>query len=152
MAPTGWATQEQRDFLFSHMTAYLDAQKAGRLTTFWHSLFLAFFATFPDVPPVPQKPGKVLPVPETPHEPPDETTDELTELQRKEAEARVAHGRALQAHREVRCSLLDRNRADFVYSKFRTGFETIPRPRNDVQIWTMILLALAINANVSTSY
>lgn len=102
MAPTGWLSQEQHDFLFSHMTKYLNAQRAGRLSSFLPTLFLTFFAKFPNVPSVPPKPLKDPPQLATGPEIPDGRT----EVQIREDEARVAHGRVLQACQEVSFHIL----------------------------------------------
>ncbi|KAG6807092.1 hypothetical protein H0H92_008818, partial [Tricholoma furcatifolium] len=47
MAPLGWASPDQRNFLASQLPSYFAAQKSGDFTGFWATLFETWEAQFP---------------------------------------------------------------------------------------------------------
>ncbi|KAG6804803.1 hypothetical protein H0H92_015447, partial [Tricholoma furcatifolium] len=47
MAPLGWASPDQRNFLSSQLPSYFAAQKGGDFTGFWATLFETWEVQFP---------------------------------------------------------------------------------------------------------
>ena len=48
MAPQGWTTPDQLQFLQSRMDAYRDAKAEGNVTHFHHKLYRDWFQAFPE--------------------------------------------------------------------------------------------------------
>jgi hypothetical protein len=48
MAPAGWATADQREFLESRVPDFQQAQRSNKTRPFWDEIFSAFFEKWPD--------------------------------------------------------------------------------------------------------
>ena len=63
MAPQGWSTTSQKEFLTGFMAQYLEAAVKKKYQRFWPLLFEEWFAKFPEPVP-PMQPGEEKLTPE----------------------------------------------------------------------------------------